>query len=83
MRRTNSRFAAEVTATLYSSKSLQVVRTSEIHEITAIDLLKKYGDQKVGFTDYISFALMNDLGIQRAFSFDRHFDLPGFIRFPL
>ena len=39
-------------------------------------------DQEVSFTDCVSFALMREAGIRRAFSFDRHFDLLGFQRSP-
>jgi predicted nucleic acid-binding protein len=83
LRRVSPRFAADVAEALYSSKNLGIIRPTEEHEVAAIDLLRKYADQKVGFTDCISFALMHDMKILRAFSFDRHFDLPGFVRFPL
>ncbi len=82
-RRVSRLFAADVAKALYASKTLRIVRPIAAHEISAIELLRKYADQKVGFTDCISFALMDDMKIPRAFSFDRHFDLPGFIRFPL
>lgn len=83
LRRVSPRFAAEVAQVLYSSRDLRIVRPTEAQEVVAIELLRKYADQKVGFTDCVSFSLMHDMNIPRAFSFDRHFDLPGFIRFPL
>ncbi|HEY0557466.1 MAG TPA: PIN domain-containing protein [Thermoanaerobaculia bacterium] len=82
-RRVSPLFAADVAKALYASKTLRIVRPTAAHEVGAIELLRKYADQKVGFTDCISFALMHDMKIFRAFSFDRHFDLPGFIRYPL
>jgi predicted nucleic acid-binding protein len=51
-------------------------------ELAALDLFEKLGDQEVSYTDCVSFALMRQAGIGRAFSFDRHFDLLGFERLP-
>ena len=42
------------------------------------DLLKKYADQAVSFTDCLSFALMRRDGIRECFAFDRHFQAAGF-----
>ena len=44
----------------------------------AIDTLEKYADQKITFTDCVSFVLMKKEGIKRAFSFDFHFRLAGY-----
>jgi predicted nucleic acid-binding protein len=35
-------------------------------------------DQKVSFTDCVSFTLMREAGIQTAFAFDSHFERAGF-----
>ncbi len=34
--------------------------------------------RRVSLTDWMSFVVMQDLGIQRAFAFDRHFSIRGF-----
>jgi len=43
---------------------------------------QKYADQKVSFTDCISFAMMKRLQIKQVFTFDYHFSLAGFDVFP-
>ncbi len=44
-----------------------------------MDLFEKYADQRVSFTDCISFVLMRRHKIRQVFSFDRHFELAGFV----
>jgi uncharacterized protein len=39
---------------------------------------RKYSDQRVSFTDCISFVLMKRERVKIAFTFDRHFSLAGF-----
>lgn len=76
-------FAALVGETIFRSGQLQILRPSLEDELTALSLARKFADQRVSFTDCVSFVLMRSLGIRRAFTFDRHFDLLGFERFPL
>jgi len=47
-------------------------------EIRAVDLFSKFADQKVSFTDCVSFVLMRRHRLQRAFAFGRHFVEAGF-----
>ena len=82
-RKSNYQFAARKIQTLYDSEAFDILRPSEEHERLAVQMFAKYADQEVSFTDCISLALMKAHGIHRAFAFDRHFDLPGFIRLPL
>jgi predicted nucleic acid-binding protein len=44
----------------------------------ATNWLEKLSDQKVNFTDALSFALMRREKIAEAFTFDRHFSFAGF-----
>ncbi len=44
----------------------------------ATNWLKKLSDQKVNFTDALSFTLMRREKITEAFTFDRHFSFAGF-----
>jgi len=81
-RRIGYKFAAQVLRSLYTSSRLEILRPTEEIELRALELFGKYADQKVSFTDCVSFALMQAHHLKRAFSFDRHFDLPGFIRLP-
>jgi uncharacterized protein len=41
-------------------------------------MLHKYADQRVSFTDCISFVMMKRERVKIAFTFDRHFSLAGF-----
>jgi len=53
-------------------------RSNHTDELRALALFKKYADQKISFTDCISFAIMQRLHIQKVFGFDRHFRFLGF-----
>jgi uncharacterized protein len=82
-RRSTYSFAAETIRNIYDSDIFEILRPEREEEREAIRLFEKYADQEVSFTDCLSFALMRAHKIQRAFAFDRHFDLPGFARIPL
>jgi len=77
-RRTDYRFAAERARVIHASSALRILRSTLEEERAAIDWLEKFADQKVSFTDAVSFALMRRHRIARAFTFDRHFELAGF-----
>jgi predicted nucleic acid-binding protein len=77
-RRAGYSFAADKARRIYSSNTILILRPSEDHELMALDLLEKYADQEVNFTDCVSFALMKSHEIRKVFTFDRHFRLAGF-----
>jgi predicted nucleic acid-binding protein len=77
-RRASYRFAAGRARDLYDSQLFDILRPDEEDERRALGLFEKYADQKVSFTDCISFALMRRHRIGRVFTFDRHFALAGF-----
>jgi predicted nucleic acid-binding protein len=81
-RRTTYTFATERARSLLSSRLLTILRPAKEHELAALALFEKFADQEVSFTDCVSFALMREAGIKRAFAFDRHFELAGFERWP-
>ncbi|MGH9441187.1 MAG: type II toxin-antitoxin system VapC family toxin [Thermoanaerobaculia bacterium] len=81
-RRADYRFAAERGRGLYESETLQILRADSAAEVRALSLFEKFADQKVSFTDCVSFALMSQRKIERAFTFDRHFILAGFEVWP-
>lgn len=76
-------FAASKGRLLLGSEMFRLLRPDLEHEAQALWMMSKFTDQKVGFTDCVSFALMRAHRIHRAFTFDRHFDILGFERFPL
>jgi predicted nucleic acid-binding protein len=68
-------------ATVISSP-VTVIRPHDAHEQTARSLLYRYRDVKLTLTDAVSMAVMMDLGIANAFSFDDDFTIAGLIRVP-
>ena len=80
-RKTNYAFASECAQTLYSSEAFTILRPQLEEELQAIKLFEKYADQKVSFTDCVSFALMKKHKLAKAFTFDKHFVSAGFSRF--
>jgi len=81
-RRTNHEFAAEKGTTLLTSGALTVVRPGREDELAALVLFEKYADQRVSFTDCLSFATMRQRGLVRAFTFDGHFRFAGLTVWP-
>jgi predicted nucleic acid-binding protein len=67
---------------LRSSPRVIKVISSEALETRAIQLLHKYSDQEISYTDAVSFALMENHKIRKAFCFDRHFIVAGFENVP-
>jgi len=53
-------------------------RITEEDEERAIEIITKYSDKDFTYTDATSFALMERLGIRKAFTFDQHFAQYGF-----
>jgi len=62
---------------LYESDTT-IVRTAEADELEALSFFQKYADQKISFTDCLSFVIMKKLSIKQVFTFDRHFEYLGF-----
>lgn len=57
---------------------IQLVRIAEEDENRAIDILTRNTDKDFSYTDATSFAVMERLGIEMAFTFDHHFGQYGF-----
>ena len=49
---------------------------------SGLELFRRFADQKVSYTDCVSFVLMRRYAIVRAFAFDRHFIQAGFDLWP-
>jgi predicted nucleic acid-binding protein len=77
-RRVGYAFAANLASHVYASVELDVIYTTREEEQEALPFFRKFADQRVGFTDCISFAVMRRNGIRTAFTFDRHFVDAGF-----
>jgi len=81
-RRTNYRFAAQRARQLLSSRELRILRPGREEEQAALGWFEKYADQRVSFTDCLSFVVLRNHRIHRVFGFDRHFALAGFELWP-
>jgi uncharacterized protein len=77
-RRTDYGFASRKIAQIYASELVIIERSNETDEYSALTLFQKYADQKVSFTDCLSFVVMQRLQIKQVFTFDYHFLLLGF-----
>lgn len=81
-RRLEYRFAADRARSIYRSDLLTILRPDEDDETKALVYFEKFADQRVSFTDCVSFALMRRRRIERVFAFDRHFAIAGFSVIP-
>ena len=70
--------AADRLTDVYASPNIDVIGSAREDEVEALRWMRKYADQRVSFTDCVSFALMRRHRIRTAFTFDRHFRLAGF-----
>lgn len=77
-RRAGYVFASERALEAYASPALEILCSTREEEIEAVQWFKKYADQRVSFTDCLSFVLMKRRRIRIAFTFDRHFHQAGF-----
>jgi uncharacterized protein len=77
-RRLGNALAADMADRVYSSAALEIVYTSRKDDVNALRYFRKFADQRVSFTDCISFAVMRRRGLDTAFTFDRHFLHAGF-----
>jgi predicted nucleic acid-binding protein len=58
------------------------IYSDSVLEKAAEETLQKYQDQDFSYTDAVSFAVMQQYGIEQAFSFDVHFKTAGFSMIP-
>ena len=82
-KRASPAFSAARATNILRSNVFQLIRPVLEIEEQALGFMERLSDQGVSFTDCVSFAAMKARGIRRVFTFDRHFDLLGFERFPL
>jgi predicted nucleic acid-binding protein len=83
IRRTGSHDQAQrFLRSLRGSPRLLKVYSDAALEAIAEGILESYADQDFSYTDAVSFAVMQELVIKEAFSFDRHFATTGFVMIP-
>ena len=72
------REASSVGAYLLKSSLIQIINTNTEDHWLALDLITKYADQGIGYTDCTSFAVMQRLGLKQVLTYDHHFAIAGF-----
>lgn len=77
-RKVNYSYAAERAKNIFHSQAFTILRPDLDVELEAVEIFSKYADQKISFTDCISFVLIRQHKIRRVFSFDNHFRIAGF-----
>ncbi len=68
--------------TVQRSRHVKLVRIDADTWEQAWRLFKQYDDKTWAFTDCTSFAVMHQMELQQAFSFDHHFEQAGFELWP-
>lgn len=81
-RRTSYALAAERGQSLFSSAAVHILRPTPEQELLALRQFEKWADQRVSYTDCVSFVLMRAHKLYRVFTFDQHFQLAGFTVVP-
>ena len=77
-RRSGYTFAAQRARAWLSSETVEIWRSSRDEDVEAVEVMEKYADQGVSFTDCVSFVLMRAHRLQDVFSFDSQFERAGF-----
>lgn len=67
---------------LKASPRILKIYSNEDIEAEAEPILAKYSDQDFSYTDAVSFVIMKRQKIRKAFSFDKHFVIAGFVNIP-
>lgn len=81
-KRTTKSCAVRMGEHLTASSHVSVISPSQADFDEAWDLFAKYPDWDFDLIDAISFALMHREGIERALTFDYHFEQMGFTALP-
>ena len=82
IRQTGADYAVRWSREHLGSQEIVWLNTSREDWHEALRWLEKFADQKLSFTDGLSFTLMRREGMQHAFGFDHHFELAGFELWP-
>ena len=62
---------------LFTSKIIKIIHVSTDYFQSTWEFYQKYKDKMFSFTDVSSFVIMKNLGIRKAFAFDREFIQAG------
>lgn len=70
--------AVEAVRRIASTPRVELVHADAADLVTALDWIDRFADQDFTLTDAIGFAIMDRLGIRRAFAYDADFAVAGF-----
>jgi len=68
----------EIAARKAELSQLALIYVDYLLERRAAQILRKYSDHELSFADAVSFALMEQMKVKKAFAYDRHFVTAGF-----
>lgn len=74
--------AVEIGNNLLTSPSVNFIHVQKSLFEQGWNYFVKHADKAYSLTDCISFVTMEQLGLQAALSFDKHFDQAGFTKLP-
>jgi len=72
--------AFQVGRRLLDARLYEMVESTREREEEALELMRHFGDKQLSFADCLSFAVMREMGIGEAFTFDEDFVRCGFSR---
>ena len=74
--------AIEIVTALSTSTWVQFIHVDETLFNEGLHLFRQAEDKRYSLTDCISFAVMTNMKIETALSFEKHFEQAGFIKLP-
>lgn len=69
-------------ARVEESPAVEIAFATREHHMTALEWLNRLSDQRLSYTDAVSFAVMRAERCDTALTFDRDFTVAGFRRLP-
>jgi len=74
--------ARAILARVEASPAVELTFATREHHTAALEWLEHLGDQRLSYTDAVSFAVMRAARCDTALTFDRDFTVAGFRRLP-
>ena len=81
-RKTSKAAAIKFLDMIYSQDNIEIIENEDSIEQKAYRIFKKYADQDFSITDCLSFVIMKENRIKKAFTFDKHFKIMKFTVIP-
>lgn len=75
VRKANKKIVIELGEVLFKEEIARIIQTEKNDKLFALEIIKKYSDHNLSFTDAISFAVIKKLKIKKIFSLDKDFNL--------